>query len=96
MRTIGLIGVLLMAVGAVGCSGGDDGGTPPSGPPATVTTTTPMPDGSPTATATPLTSDVSAQLLKPGMRGLIGYDTVVYYHIDCFGCGGARTLCART
>lgn len=83
-----VLGTVILVTAAGACTGGNKPSPSPTPAVSATAESTATPEPTPFASATPTSPDV--RTLQPGMRGLIGYDTVVYYHIDCYACGGAE------
>ncbi len=79
-----------MAV-AAGCGGGKKPSTTPSGTVRSSETATPTVPAEPSASATGTHSPVVATPLTMGMQAVLGYDTVLYYTVGCYACGGGST-----
>ncbi|MCC7362738.1 MAG: hypothetical protein IT303_00040 [Dehalococcoidia bacterium] len=100
VRNLGLIlGVAAILVLIVACGGGSKGGSAPTpAPSASVAETSPSPTSSPavtpsapaspaaTATPAPSATAPAVRALEVGMHALVGYDTIVYYMVNCTGC----------
>ncbi|MEX0782910.1 MAG: helix-turn-helix transcriptional regulator [Dehalococcoidia bacterium] len=90
----GLVGVAVVGMAAVALAlalnGGHDDPAASDTEPTLTATTAISTTSAPTAAGT--VAPAAVRELTTGMRGLVGYDTVAYFGVTCYACGGELNL----